>query len=139
MPVSLLNRRIMLAAHPQGVPTANDFRLETGPVPVPKEGEVLLRTLFLSLDPYMRNLMEPVGPGYAPPVSLGNTMFGGTFSRVAVSRHPLFSPGDILLSNSGWQDYALSDGSDLTTVSALERPSLALGGLGSLFLRRRRK
>ena len=125
-----LHRRIVLANHPRGLPTPEDFRLETQRVPVPGKGEVLLRTLYLSLDPYMRNLMDPVGPGYAPPVPIGATMVGGTVSRVVASRHANFAEGEIVLANAGWQDYALSDGSDLTPLGDADQPSLALGGLG---------
>jgi NADPH-dependent curcumin reductase CurA len=125
-----LHRRIVLANHPRGLPTPEDFRLETQRVPVPGKGEVLLRTLYLSLDPYMRNLMDPVGPGYAPPVPLGATMVGGTISRVVASRHANFAEGEIVLANAGWQDYALSDGSDLMPLGNADQPSLALGGLG---------
>ena len=125
-----LNRRITLAAHPRGLPTPADFQLDTQPVPEPADGEVLLQTRYLSLDPYMRNLMDEVGPGYAPPVGLGQTMVGGTISRVVASRNPRFRAGQIVLSNAGWQDYALSDGADLTPLGDLSQPSLALGGLG---------
>lgn len=128
--ISFINRRIVLAAYPRGVPTAEHFRLETHPVPDPAEGQVLLRTIYLSLDPYMRNLMAETGPGYAPPVALGGTMVGGTVSRVVASRHPGWRAGDLVLANAGWQDYALSDGSDLMPVGDLAQPSLALGGLG---------
>lgn len=124
------NRRITLAAHPRGLPVASDFHLVTGPVPIPREGEVLLRTQFLSLDPYMRNLMDPIGPGYAPPVPLGGTLPGGTVSRVVESRHPAYRAGDLVLANAGWQDYALSDGKDLQAIGGMARPSLALGALG---------
>lgn len=124
------NRRITLAAHPRGLPVASDFHLVTEPVPRPGEGQVLLRTQFLSLDPYMRNLMDKVGPGYAPPVSLGGTMPGGTVSRVVESRHPAYRAGDLVLANAGWQDYAVSDGSDLQVLGGMARPSLALGALG---------
>lgn len=79
------NRRIVLAAYPRGLPVASDFRLENVAVQQPGEGQVLLRTLVLSLDPYMRNLMDPIGPGYAPPVALGATLVGGTVSRVVAS------------------------------------------------------
>src|SRR5688500_12804292 len=126
----LLNRRITLAAHPGGLPTQDDFRLDTRPVPVPAEGQLLLRTCFLSLDPYMRNLMDETGPGYAPPVRLGEPMVGGTVSRVVASRNPRFRTGEMVLSNAGWQDYVLSDGSGLTPLGDMARPSLALGGLG---------
>jgi NADPH-dependent curcumin reductase CurA len=127
---ALLNRRITLAAHPRGLPAARDFHLDTQPVPRPADGEVLLRTRYLSIDPYMRNLMDEVGPGYAPPVRLGQVMVGGTVSRVVASRNPRFQVGDTVLSNAGWQDYALSDGSDLVPLGDLAQPSLALGGLG---------
>jgi NADPH-dependent curcumin reductase CurA len=125
-----INRRITLAARPQGLPTARDFRLETQPAPEPAEGQVLLRTRFLSLDPYMRNVMDEVGPGYAPAVRLGQTMVGGTISIVVESRNPRFEIGQTVLSNAGWQDYALSDGTDLTPLGNVTRPSLALGGMG---------
>lgn len=125
-----LNRRIVLASHPRGLPTPEDFRLETQPVPQPGDGQVLLRTQFLSLDPYMRNLMEPVGPGYADPVPLGATMVGGTVSRVVASRHPGFAEGELVLGYAGWQDYAVSDGEGLVRLGDVARPSLALGGLG---------
>jgi len=125
-----VNRRITLAAHPRGLPTPQDFRIETEAVPTPAEGQVLLRTLYLSVDPYMRNLMEAVGPGYAPPVALGTTMVGGTVSRVVASRNAKVPIGELVLANAGWQDYVLSDGSDLLAIGDMVRPSLALGGLG---------
>ena len=125
-----LNRRITLAARPQGLPTTRDFQLETHAAPEPAEGQVLLRTRFLSLDPYMRGMMDEAGPGYAPGVRLGQVMVGGTVSVVVESRNPRFKAGDTVLSNAGWQDYAVSDGTDLTPLGDLPRPSLALGGLG---------
>jgi hypothetical protein len=124
------NRRIVLAAHPRGLPTPQDFRLEDIPMPTPGDGEVLLRTLYLSLDPYMRNLMDEVGPVYAEAVKLGEPMVGGTVNRVVTSRHPQFLPGDLVLGNAGWQAHAISDGSDLVRLGDMEQPSLALGGLG---------
>ncbi|WP_298933314.1 NADP-dependent oxidoreductase [uncultured Ramlibacter sp.] len=130
MPATLTNRRITLANHPQGLPLAADFRLQTEAVTAPGEGQVLLRTLYLSLDPYMRNLMDKTGPGYAQPVPLGATMVGGTISRVVASRHPGFHPGELVLANAGWQDYALSDGSGLEALGDMAVPSHALGGLG---------
>jgi NADPH-dependent curcumin reductase CurA len=125
-----VNRRITLAARPHGLPTLQDFRLDTQPVPTPGDGQVLLRTLHLSLDPYMRNLMDAVGPGYAPPVPLGAPIVGGTVSRVLASRHPKFAVGELVLANAGWQDHALSDGSDVLPLGDMKHPSLALGGLG---------
>ena len=125
-----INRRITLAAHPRGLPVASDFDLVIEPVPRPGEGQLLLQTQFLSLDPYMRNLMDRIGPGYAPSVPLGGTMPGGTVSRVIESMHPGYCAGDLVLANAGWQDYAVSDGSDLTALGNMARPSLALGALG---------
>lgn len=128
-----MNRRLTLAAYPQGLPGAEHFRLDTQPVPEPADGQVLLRTLYLSVDPYQRNLMAPVGPGYAPPVPLGGVMVGGTVSRVVASHHAAFKEGELVLANAGWQDYALSDGSDLLglgEVGDVKQPSHALGGLG---------
>ncbi|KQU67921.1 MULTISPECIES: NADP-dependent oxidoreductase [unclassified Rhizobacter] len=127
---SAVSRRIVLAAHPRGLPAAHDFRIETQPVPTPGDGQVLLRTLYLSIDPYMRNLMEPVGPGYAPPLAIGAPMVGGTVSRVIASRHPRLAVGELVLANAGWQDHALSNGDDLIVLGDMARPSLALGGLG---------
>jgi NADPH-dependent curcumin reductase len=125
-----LNRHIVLASRPSGLPAPRDFSMQTKPIPSARKGEVLLRTLYLSIDPYMRNLMDEVGPGYAAPVALGATMVGATVSRVVESRHPAFAAGEIVLANAGWQDYALSDGSDLVPLGDMDQPSLALGGLG---------
>src|SRR5262249_33243602 len=121
---------IVLNSHPAGAPTAQNFRLEHVPVPEPDEGQVLLATLYLSLDPYMRNLMDETGPIYAPAVPLGETMGGGTVSRGVISRHPEFKVGDLVLGFVGWQEYALSDGHDLTLLEKMTQPSAALGILG---------
>jgi NADPH-dependent curcumin reductase len=125
-----VNRRFVLAAHPQGQPTPQDFRLEETAVPTPGKGQVLLRTLYLSLDPYMRGLMNKVGPIYAKAVPLGEPMRGGTVNRVVDSDHPRFRRGDLVLGNAGWQDYALSDGNDLMPLGDMKQPSRALGVLG---------
>jgi NADPH-dependent curcumin reductase CurA len=125
-----VNRRIVLASRPRGRPTPQDFRLEEALVPTPREGQVLLQTLYLSLDPYMRQVMNEVGPIYAPSVKLGEPMIGGTVNRVVASRHPQFRAGDLVLGNAGWQDYALSGGDDLIPLGEMSQPSLALGGLG---------
>lgn len=131
MPASdTVNRRVVLAARPKGLPTPADFRVETAAVPEPGEGQVLLRTLYLSLDPYMRNMMDPVAPIYTTSIPIGAPMAGGTVNRVASSKHPKFREGDLVLGNAGWQDYALSDGSDLVPLGDAAQSSLALGGLG---------
>ncbi len=124
------NRRIVLAARPQGEPKDTDFRLEEAQVPAPGEGQVLLRNLFLSLDPYMRGRMN-AGPSYAPPVELDAVMEGGTVSQVVESRAPEFHAGDLVLSYSGWQEYALANPSHLQKLSPESGPiSTALGVLG---------
>jgi NADPH-dependent curcumin reductase CurA len=127
----LINRRIVLARRPQGLPTAADFRLEEARVPQPADGELLLRTLYLSLDPYMRQLMDEVPPAYASSsVQVGEPMPGGTVSRVVESRHPQYKAGDLVLAQAGWQEHALSNGEGLMPIPPTARPSLALGGLG---------
>jgi len=124
------NRRVVLVARPRGAPVAADFRVEDGAVPEPAQGEVLLRTLYLSLDPYMRGRMNEAR-SYAAPLALGQVMGGGTVSRVEESRHSGFAIGDLVLGYSGWQHYAVSDGTDLSTLQAgMQHPSLALGLLG---------
>ena len=124
------NRRIVLASRPTGKPGLDNFRLETVAVPRPGEGQVLLRTVFLSLDPYMRGRMN-AGASYAPGVQLGDVMVGGTVSRVVESRNSAFATGDLVTAYAGWQDYALSDGSDLMKLDPrIARPSYALGVLG---------
>jgi len=124
------NRRIVLARRPHGVPLPTDFRMEETPVPAPAQGQLLLRTLHLSLDPYMRGRMSDA-PSYAAPVAVDAVMVGGTVSRVEASRNPGFQEGDLVLAYAGWQDYALSDGSGLLRLAPDDpRPSLALGVLG---------
>ena len=89
---STRNRRWLLASRPHGAPVANNFRLEEQPLPALTEGQVLLRTVWLSLDPYMRGRMSDA-PSYSPPVEIGAVMVGGTVSRVEHSNHPDFKPG----------------------------------------------
>lgn len=125
-----MNRRIVLAERPVGMPGSRHFRLETTAVPSPGRGQVLLQTIYLSVDPYMRELMNEIPPAYAPSVGLGETMVGGTVSRVVTSDNPNFAVGDLVLANGGWQDYSLSSGNDLVPLGDIARPSFALGGLG---------
>lgn len=123
------NRQLVLAQRPKGEPDANTLRLETTPVPQPGPGQMLLRTLYLSLDPYMRGRMSDA-PSYAAPVEIGGVMVGGTVARVEASNLDGFAPGDLVLSFNGWQDYALSDGAMVQKLGDLPRPSWALGILG---------
>ena len=131
MPISnLMNRRVVLNSRPVGAPTAANFRVEEAAVPEPAAGQVLLRTLYLSLDPYMRGRMSDA-PSYAAPVAIGEVMVGGTVSRVEASQHPGYQPGDLVVGYTGWQAYAISDGTRLSKLDAgMTHPSLALGVLG---------
>lgn len=126
----LRHRRWVLASRPHGEPVAENFRLEESDLPTPGAGEILLRTVFLSLDPYMRGRMSDA-PSYSPPVDIGAVMVGGTVSRVAQSNHPDFTVGEWVLGYDGWQNYAISDGSGLVKLGdSPEHPSWALGILG---------
>lgn len=130
MTTRAINRQITLASRPVGAPTAADFTTVETPVPTPTEGQVLLRNLYLSLDPYMRGRMSD-GPSYASPVGIGEVMGAGTVARVEDSRHADYSAGDLVLAQGGWQDYTLSDGSGINGLDPdMEHPSLALGVLG---------
>src|SRR5262245_57741666 len=123
-------RRIVLASRPTGEPTPQNFRSEDVPLPKPGPGQVLLRTLWLSLDPYMRGRMSE-GPSYAAPVGIGETMVGGTINEVIASNNPDFAVRDIVLAHTGWQTHALSDGKGLRKVDPKLAPvSTAVGILG---------
>jgi len=125
-----VNRQIVLRSRPIGTPTADNFRLEEREISTLQDGQVLLHTLYLSLDPYMRGRMSDA-PSYAAPVAVGATMVGSTISCVQTSRHPGYQIGEKVLAYGGWQDYALSDGQGLTKLDPkMKHPSLALGVLG---------
>src|SRR6266576_6827856 len=101
-------RQIVLAARPQGRPKLSDFRLEETAIPTPSAGQVLLRVEYLSLDPYMRGRMDD-RKSYATPVPLGGVMQGESVATVIASHHPGYSEGDIVLAQTGWCTYALSE------------------------------
>ena len=123
-------RRVVLAARPNGEPKTSDFRIENYDAPKPGDGQVLLRTIWLSLDPYMRGRMSD-GPSYAAPVPIDGVMEGGTVSEVIVSNNPSFKTGDIVLSHAGWQTHAVSDGKGLRKIDPANGPiSTAVGVLG---------
>jgi NADPH-dependent curcumin reductase len=123
-------QRIVLASRPVGEPTLDNFRLEELPIPQPGPGQILLRTLWLSLDPYMRGRMSDA-PSYAKPVGIGDVMEGGTVSEVVASNVPRFAKGNIVVGRTGWQTHALSDGSSLQKVDPTRAPiQTALGVLG---------
>lgn len=128
--MSDVNRRIVLASRPHGEPTPAHFRVERGTVPVAKEGEVLLRNRYLSLDPYMRGRMS-AAKSYAKPVEINDVMVGGTVSEVVASHHPGFSVGDMVSAYGGWQDFAVSNGQGLRKLDPAAAPvTTALGVLG---------
>jgi NADPH-dependent curcumin reductase CurA len=124
------NRRIVLAARPKGEPADEDFRLEETDIPSSAGGQVLLRTLYLSLDPYMRGRMN-AGPSYAPPVEIGQVMQGATVGEVVESKAAGLQPGDIVLAYSGWQDYGVADARSVRKLDPQLAPvTTALGVLG---------
>lgn len=125
-------RRIVLASRPapEQPPRVDNFRLETLDVPTPADGQVLVRNHWLSLDPYMRGRMGE-GPSYAAPQPLNETMVGGTAGEVVASKHPGFQVGDHVVGYLGWQEYGLSDGSQLNKVDTRHVPlSAYLGAVG---------
>ena len=125
-----VNRQILLKSRPEGAPGLDNFELVESPVPKPGEGEVLMRTLYLSLDPYMRGRMN-AAKSYAKPAAVGEPMVGGTVGEIVASRNPKFSVGDIVLGYGGWQEYALSSGTALRKLDPAASPvSTALGVLG---------
>ena len=125
-----INRRIVLAQRPHGLPDENTLRLESVDVPIPQPGQMLLRTRYLSLDPYMRGRMND-SKSYAAPVGIGEVMTGQVVAEVMHSSIDGFKPGDYVLSGSGWQDYAISDGTEVLNLGQYpENPSWALGILG---------
>lgn len=125
-----VNRQWILAERPVGEPTDQTLNLVESPLPVAGPGEMLLRIEYLSLDPYMRGRMSDA-PSYAPPVQIGEVMTGGTVARVIASQLDGFEVGDLVLSRSGWQDYAVSDGKEVAKLGkAPAHPSWSLGILG---------
>ncbi|MEM7025983.1 MAG: NADP-dependent oxidoreductase [Pseudomonadota bacterium] len=128
--MSEINRRIVLAERPQGAPRADNFRLEQAPVPAPADGEVVSRTVYLSLDPYMRGRMNDA-PSYTAPVEIGGVMTGGTVGQVVESRLDGFAPGDFVVGYGGWQDHAVFKAGEMRKVDPADAPlSTALGVLG---------
>lgn len=123
-------RRIIMTRYPEGMPDDEVLKLETVPIPEPAEGEMLLRTIYLSLDPYMRGRMSPA-KSYASGVKPGDVMVGGTVAEVVESRNSGFAAGDIVLSGNGWQTHAVSDGTGLMKLDAKAAPlPYYLGVLG---------
>ena len=127
---SLLNRQVLLRRRPTGEPKVSDFELAEAPVPPPGDGEFLCRTIYLSLDPYMRGRMNDA-KSYAQPVELGTPMVGGAVSEVIASNNATFPTGSFVLGPTGWQAYALSRGAGVRKLDPKAAPlSTALGVLG---------
>ncbi|TLF92956.1 NADP-dependent oxidoreductase [Nocardia cyriacigeorgica] len=128
--MSVESTRIVLASRPVGAPQPENFRTETVELPEPGDGQALLQTLYLSLDPYMRGRMSDA-PSYAPPVAIGATMVGATVSRVLESRDSAVRPGDIVLGYGGWQTHSLESAAYLRKLDPAKAPvTTALGVLG---------
>lgn len=124
------NLQVVLASRPQGPVAENNFRFVEAAMPSPGKDEVLVRNLYLSLDPYMRMRMNE-GKSYAPPVQIGEVMVGGTIAEVAESKDPRFKTGDIVGARAGWQQYAAVGGGTLRKIDMRGAPlSTALSVVG---------
>jgi len=125
-----INRQIVLAKRPSGKPESANFRLEESSIPVPEDGQVLCKTIYLSLDPYMRGRMN-AGKSYAPPVEIDEVMGGGTVGQVIESKNSGFSAGDLVFGYGGWQEFWVQQGTELKKVDPKLAPiSTATGVLG---------
>jgi NADPH-dependent curcumin reductase CurA len=126
----MMNRQIVLRSRPEANPTADNFELVSVALPPVTDGAVLRRTIYLSLDPYMRGRMSDA-ESYAASVGIREVMVGGTVSQVMESRNPAFAAGDFVLGYDGWQDFGLSSGRELRKLDPSSAPiSTALGTLG---------
>jgi NADPH-dependent curcumin reductase CurA len=124
----MINRQFMLARIPSGPLTADCFRLETGTVPEPGDGEVLLKARYVSLDAANRAWMQ--GATYRDAIEAGTVMAGGVLGEVLASRHPDFRPGDLASGDCGWQEYAVRPGKALMKQPRTEPPSHLLSVYG---------
>jgi len=123
-------RRIVLANRPLTEPAETDFSLEVVPMPEPGPGQVLVRIIYLSLDPYMRGRMRDAA-SYAPPVGIGEVMTGGTVGEVVLSNHTEYKVGDIVEGRLGWQEFGIGDGPSMRKIDPILAPiSTANGILG---------
>lgn len=121
---------VRLKQRPTGMPTHDDFELETVDVPDPTDGEVQVQNLCMSVDPYMRGRMVD-RKSYVPPFQIGDTLTGGAIGRVTASAHPEFSAGDIVESHFGWREAFTAPAGQLTRLGELAAPPSAyLGVLG---------
>jgi NADPH-dependent curcumin reductase CurA len=124
------NRQVLLKRRPTGAPTLDDFKIADTPLPDPADGEVLVRGVYLSLDPYMRGRISGQR-SYARPVEVGAVIEGRVVGEVARSRDPGFREGDYVLGGFGWQLYSAVPGQGLLKLDPATAPlSTALGVLG---------
>ncbi len=127
------NREVRLASRPDGWPTQANFEFVESDVPAPGDGEVLVRNVFMSVDPYMRGRMNDV-KSYTPPFALHETLQGGAVGRVEASNNPAFAIGDYVSNGLGWREWFISDGRGIgrvdTTVAPPEAYLSVLGGTG---------
>ena len=124
------NKQILLASRPRGMPTLDNFSIVDAEVPEPKDGEVLLRTRFLSVDPYMRGRMRDQ-KSYVPPFALNEVIVGGVVAEIIESRAPAFQPGNIVTGLLGWRLYSVAKAEELRRVNPNIAPvTTALGVLG---------
>src|SRR5690606_31981931 len=124
------SQRIVLASRPEGLPTLENFRLDSVEQSQAAEGEVELRTLYLSLDPYMRGRMS-AAKSYAEPVPVGAVMAGETVCEVTRSRHARFKAGDLVRAHTGWCTHAVMPGDAVKPLQTFGAPiTTALGVLG---------
>ena len=125
-----LSREIRLTHRPVGLPRESDFELAETPIPELGEKDVLVRNIYMSVDPYMRGRMTD-RPSYVPPFQLGEPLAGACAGQVVASRNPLFQGGDYVTSARGWREYFVSDGTDLIKIDPRLAPIQAyLGPLG---------
>lgn len=126
----LTYRRVVLASRPEGAPEPINFELIEDDLPEPGEGELTARTIYLSLDPYMRGRMNDA-KSYATPVGIGEVMTGGAVSQVLASNNPKFAEGDFIFGYSGWQDHVHTNGKGFRKLDPAKAPiSTSLGILG---------
>ena len=124
------NRQNKLASRPTGEPKSDNFDMATSDIPTPNDNEMLLRTVYLSLDPYMRGRMSDA-KSYTDPLQVGDVMTGGVVAQVVESNVDNFAVGDLVVANSGWQDYSVSDGEGILKLDKdMPNPSYGLGVLG---------
>lgn len=125
-----INHQVILVNRPKGMPILADLKFIASPIPEPKDGQLLLKVTYLSLDPYMRGKMNE-GKSYTTPLNIGDVITGQSVCRVEKSQHKNFKIGDLVTAFTGWQEYAVINGDSAQAISpALPKPTYALGVFG---------